>query len=33
MSWDYVLVWPSALSRKAMLRDLVAHLKRDGVSP
>ena len=33
MSWDYVLVWPSALSRKAILRDLVAHLKRTGVSP
>ncbi len=27
MAWDYVLVWPRALARRALLRDLVAHLR------
>lgn len=27
MSWDYVLVWPKALTRRPLLQRLVAHLK------
>jgi LysR family glycine cleavage system transcriptional activator len=30
MSWDYVLVWPNALSRRPLLQRLVAHLKAAG---
>jgi LysR family glycine cleavage system transcriptional activator len=30
MSWDYVLVWPRAHSRRALLQDLVAHLISAG---
>jgi LysR family glycine cleavage system transcriptional activator len=32
MSWDYVLVWPRAHARRALLQDLVAHLITAGAS-
>ncbi len=32
MSWDYVLVWPRAHARRALLQDLVAHLRAAGAS-
>jgi LysR family glycine cleavage system transcriptional activator len=32
MSWDYVLVWPRAHARRALLQDLVAHLIAAGAS-